>query len=414
MRLLLLIPTHSYRVNDFMDAARAQGVEVIVGSEKRQSLEGFSKGGTFVVDFRDFETGLRQIIEHTDEHPVQAVIGVDETTVHLAALASQALGLKGNAPDAVSKAVDKSEFRRALAKTGLPVPDFKLISADTAAKAAAANLPYPCVLKPLGLSASRGVIRADDADQAENAIARIRAILDTPGADGEVARAKDILAEAFIAGAEFALEGILRDGQLTVLALFDKPDPLDGPYFEETIYVTPSRLSEAQQSDILRAVESAAAAIGLREGPVHAELRLNLDAGRGVNEGPWLIELAPRSIGGHCARALQFGTGQSLEEIVIRHALGRDFNAAGSGEAAGVMMIPIEKKGTLRLVGGLEAARALPHISEVTISIATGGEVIPLPEGFRYLGFIFARAPTPAAVEQALRNAHAALDIVID
>jgi hypothetical protein len=174
MRLLLLIPTHSYRVNDFMDAARAQGVEVIVGSEKRQSLEGFSKGGTFVVDFRDFETGLRQIIEHTDEHPVQAVIGVDETTVHLAALASQALGLKGNAPDAVSKAVDKSEFRRALAKTGLPVPDFKLISADTAAKAAAANLPYPCVLKPLGLSASRGVIRADDADQAENAIARRR------------------------------------------------------------------------------------------------------------------------------------------------------------------------------------------------------------------------------------------------
>jgi biotin carboxylase len=394
-----------------MKAAQKESADVIIGTD--QTLVALPKGGTFVVDFADLEMGLRQIMAHCTQYPVDGVIGVDESTLTLAARAAKALGLAGNDDDAVACAVNKLEFRRALKEAGLPVPEFKHIPAAMPIAEAARGLPYPCVLKPTGLSASRGVIRADNQGEAEEAIRRIRDILDTPGADGAPARDKDIIAESFIPGAEFALEGILDNGQLTKLALFEKPDPLDGPFFEETIYLTPPRLSDARQADILRAVQSAAGALGLTEGPVHAELRLDLDAPSGDNQGPAMIELAPRTIGGHCGRSLNFASGQSLEEVVVRHALGLRYETEASGDASGVMMIPIAKGGTLRHVGGLEAARATPHITEVTISIAIGGDVIPWPEGFRYLGFIFARAADTGKVETALRQAHAALDFDI-
>ncbi|NQV57792.1 MAG: ATP-grasp domain-containing protein [Rhodospirillales bacterium] len=414
MRILLLIPTHSYRVSDFLKSAHAAGVDVTVASEQPQSLEIFSKGGTLAVDFKYLDIGVHQITEYAALYPIDAIIGVDEITTQLAAHASKALGLKGNPPDSVAKSANKYLFRRAIAQSGLQSPQFKLITADQSAEDGAKGLPYPCVLKPVSLSASRGVIRADNEIEAVNAIPRIRAIMKTPGADGEIAREMDIIAETFIPGAEFALEGILKDGKLTGLALFDKPEPLDGPYFEETIYVTPSSLNAARQSDILRAVQSAANALGLQEGPIHAEIRLNPDGGHGANEGPWLIELSPRSIGGLCARTLSFGAGLSLEDVVIRHALGQEFEFDRNAEASGVMMIPIPNKGILKAVTGLESARQVPNITEVTISIPLGGEVIPLPEGFRYLGFIFARAPTAENVKAALQSAHAYLEFEIN
>lgn len=394
-----------------MEAARKESADVIIGTDR--ALAALPKGGTFVVDFADPEIGLRQIMTHCDQYPVDGVIGVDEVTLTMAARAAEALGLKGNEVDAVACAVNKLEFRRALKDAGLPVPEFTHIPAEMSTVEAVRSLPYPCVLKPTGLSASRGVMRANNQGEAEEAIRRIRGILDAPGANGAPAPDKDIIAEAFIPGAEFALEGILEDGQLTKLALFEKPDPLDGPFFEETIYLTPPRLSEERQADILRAVQSAAGALGLTEGAVHAELRLDLDAATGDNQGPLLIELAPRTIGGHCGRSLNFASGQSLEEIVVRHSLGRHFEAGLNDEASGVMMIPIPTGGTLARVCGLEAARATPHVTEVTISIPIGGEVIRWPEGFRYLGFIFAAAADADDVEAALRQAHATLSFDI-
>lgn len=411
MRILLLIPTHSYRVADFMEAARKESAEVIIGTD--QTLQALPKGGTFVVDFADPQTGLRQVMAHCAQYPVDGVIGVDEVTLTLAARAAKALGLKGNDSDAVASAVNKLAFRQTLKDAGLPVPEFNHIPAAMTAAEGLRGLPFPCVLKPTGLSASRGVMRANNSGEAEAAIRRIREILDAPGADGAPALDKDIIAEAFIPGAEFALEGILEDGRLTKLALFEKPDPMDGPYFEETIYLTPPRLSEEAQADILRAVQSAAGALGLTEGPVHAELRLDLNAASGDNQGPLLIELAPRTIGGHCGRSLKFASGQSLEEIVVRHALGLRYETEPGGGASGVMMIPIPNGGTLTRVDGLEAARATLHVTEVTISIPIGGTVIPWPDGFRYLGFIFAAAADPGMVEAALRQAHAALEFQI-
>jgi biotin carboxylase len=275
-------------------------------------------------------------------------------------------------------------------------------------EAEAGRVAYPCVLKPTILAGSRGVIRADDAAAFVAAFRRIAAIL----AGSDVAAlgegADEVLVEDFIPGPEIALEGLLVGGELHVLALFDKPDPLDGPYFEETIYVTPSRLPADTQAVIAAEARWAARALGLTEGPVHAELRLNA-------EGPWVVELAARTIGGLCSRTLRFGVGLTLEELVIRHALGIELDSLErERQPAGVMMIPIPRGGVLRAVRGREAALAVPGIEDVTISAHVGQELVPLPEGSRYLGFIIARTASSEAVEAALRLAHRRLGFDIE
>jgi biotin carboxylase len=291
-------------------------------------------------------------------------------------------------------------MRRAFQEAGIPQPGFRVLRPGD--DAGTVNLP--AVLKPVPLSASRGVVRADDPAAARAAEARIRAILADAGEDPD----GPVLAETYEPGAEVAVEALLRAGELEVLAVFDKPDPLEGPYFEETIYVTPSRLPAERLRLVEETAAAAARALGLREGPVHAELRLDGDRIR-------VLELAARSIGGLCSRALRFGAGISLEEVILRHALGLPLgDHAREQAAAGVMMLPIRRAGTLREVRGLDAARAVPGVSDVRITIAPGRPVVPLPEGDRYLGFAFARGETPAEVEAALRAADAALDVVLD
>jgi biotin carboxylase len=257
------------------------------------------------------------------------------------------------------------------------------------------------------LAASQGVIRADDAASLRTAVARVAAILSSRTLRKRGPAARQLLIEAFIEGPEVALEGLLRGGTLTVLALFDKPDPLEGPFFEETLYITPSRLPPQTQDTVAACAERAARGLGLVDGPVHAELRVN-------QQGPWLLEVAARSIGGLCSRALRFGTGLTLEEIIIRHALGMEIpSLERERRAAGVMMIPIPKAGKLVDVRGREAARGVLGIEEVTILIRRGQKVVPLPEGSRYLGFIVARGGTPEQVETALREAHRCLEFDI-
>ncbi len=399
-RLLLLIPTTSYRVADFMAAAKRLDVEVVVGSDQALVLARFSEGGSVTLDFADLGRGAGQIAKAAGNRGFAAIVGVEERTTILAAKAAAALGLPHNDPEAAVAAADKHRQRRCLAAAGLPVPSFRLIEGRADWPAAAAAITYPAVLKPLSLSASRGVIRIDSPDDFALAAERILRILERTDAP--------ILAETYLPGREVALEGLLVGGRLTVLALFDKPDPLEGPFFEETLYVTPSRLPAEAQNLVAETAEAAAVALGLREGPVHAELRLN-DADN-IEEGAWIIELAARTIGGHCGRSLRFGGGLTLEDIVLRHALGLPLeDLVREPMPSGVMMIPIPKAGRLVAVTGRAAAEAVPGITDVTISIAPGQDLVPLPEGDRYLGFIFAKGSTPQAVEAALRQAHGAL-----
>ncbi len=402
------MPSSTYRAPDFIEAAHRMQVDVVVGTDRKQILAEGAPGNNLTLDFRSPDEAARQVADFAHRYPLDAVVGVEDETAILAAHAAQALGLPCNPPDAVEAAGDKMRSRKRMARAGLPCPAFRLLPLDADPHELSGTVDYPCVLKPTFLAASRGVIRADDAPGFVAAFGRIAALLRRPEiAERGGSRAQEILVESFVPGHEFALEGLRVQGEWNTLALFDKPDPLDGPYFEETVYITPSRLPPRDQERIVSAVRDGVAALGLREGPVHAEARL--DGHRAV-----VMEVAARSIGGLCSRTLRFGTGWSLEEVILRHALG----SAGpppprETAAAGVLMLPIPQAGILEEVTGLEEARSLPGIMEIDITIPVGQEVIPLPEGHRYLGFAFARSEHPGEVEEALRRVRALLEFRI-
>jgi biotin carboxylase len=402
-RLLLLLPTRTYRTEAFIDAARTLGVDLVCASERSSTLEALTPDTLMTLDFADPDSAAVAVAGWSATRPIAAVVGVDDATAAAAAAISERLGVKSNALAAVTAARDKFQMRQCLAAAGVPVPRFRRIAIADDLLLASRRVAFPCVLKPLALSASRGVIRVNNADQFMAAFKRITEILKSGDVSVSGDAAQFLLAEAFVEGLEVALEGLLVDGVLHTLALFDKPDPLNGPYFEETIYVTPSRLPAAVQERVRAVTARACAALGLTEGPVHAELRLN-------DEGPWIIEVAPRSIGGLCSRTLRFGTGMSLEEIILRHALHWPIETLErERRPAGVMMIPIPRAGRLRAVDGQAAAASVRDIEEVAITAHVGQEIVPLPEGWQYLGFIFARADTPERVEEALRDAHSRL-----
>jgi biotin carboxylase len=394
----LLLPTSTYRASDFLAAADRLGVDVVVGSEHRQALAGAMGDRALVVPLADPTAAVGAIAALHDRTPLDAVLAVDDQGVVVAAMAAERLGLRHSRPDAVAGTRDKAVMRRRLGAAAIPQPPYRVVAPDERVAAAATDIGYPCVVKPLSRSGSQGVIRVDDADQAEAAQSRVRAIV---GNDRE-----PLLVEGYVSGEEVAVEGLLHDGELEVLAQLDKPDPLDGPFFEETIYVTPS----SQPSSVLTAIEAtvaeAAAALGLEEGPVHAELRIGGD-GR-----PTMVELAARSIGGLCGRALRFGSGASLEEVIIREALGLGLDGLAREDlASGVMMLPIKAGGIIDEVTGQHRARAVPGVVGLEISIPPGRPVVPLPEGDRYLGFVFARAGTRDDVVEALRRAEACIEV---
>jgi len=406
-RLLLLLPTTTYRAEDFVAAAEKLGVELVVASERPSALSADLPETLLTLDFADPDKAAAAVAEYARRAPIDAVVPVDDaTTVPGAAIAAR-LGLRANPIPAASRARNKARMREALRRAGLRCPSFTRLRLDDDPAAAAGTVGYPCVLKPTVLAASRGVIRADDPAGFVAAFRRIAAILRSPDVAAYGAEAEEILVEGFIPGREVALEGLLVDARLRVLALFDKPDPLDGPVFEETLYVTPSRLPADVQAAVAEEAARAAAALGLREGPIHAELRVN-------EAGPWVVELAARSIGGLCSRTLRFGTGMTLEELILRHALGLELpTLEREGRAAGVLMLPVPRRGVLEEVRGQAEARAVPGIEEVAITAHRGQELWPLPEGSRYLGFVFARGETPEAVEAALREAWRRLEVVM-
>jgi len=395
-----LLPTTTYRTTAFVEAARQIGVELTVASEQASTFEAANPAGLLTLDFKNPQRAADDVEVFARRQPIQGVVGVDDDTAIVAASIARRLKLKGNPTPAAEAARDKHQQRELLAKAGVPIPRFMLRRLDEDPAAIARSVTFPCVVKPLRLSASRGVMRADSVQGFINAQKRLNAIVCEPEAS--------FLIEEFIPGYEVALEGLVVNRRLHVLAIFDKPDPLDGPFFEETIYVTPSTVPAGLQSSIKDCAERAVRALGITEGPVHAELRYN-------ENGPWLIELAARPIGGRCSAVLRFGDQKvSLEEIILRHALGMALPSLQRERvAAGVMMIPIPGAGTLQEVRGVAEAKTVPLIEDVQITAHPGERLVPFPEGSRYPGFIFARAETPSAVEAALRAAHRQLTFTL-
>ncbi|MEO6795476.1 MAG: ATP-grasp domain-containing protein [Candidatus Dormibacter sp.] len=402
-RVLLLIPTRTYRTHDFMEAARTLAIDVVVGSPHRPALASLMDGRHLRVDFDAIPESVERIVAFASRLPLDAVVAVDDGGTRVASAAAERLGLPHNPLASVTAASNKVLTRSTLRQAGLPTPHFQVFPVESDPASIAPQMRYPCVVKPVDLSGSQGVIRADDDASFRQAFERVGNIVRSCARGGQPLV---VLVEDFIAGREVALEGLLRGGQLEVLAIFDKPDPLEGPFFEETIYVTPSRLDTEAQAAIAAAAAAATSALGLREGPIHAELRV--DARRVT-----VLEVAPRSIGGLCARTLRFGAGMSLEELILRHAAGLPMPAHDrERSAAGVMMLPIRAAGRLEAVHGQEAAREVSDIESLVLTIPAGEPLVPLPEGDRYLGFLFARSEEPAAVEVALREAFGRLTVV--
>ncbi len=407
--LILLMSPATYRASAFRTAAERAGLPIVTAWDA-PDRQFESSASTLALDFQDTDTATDRILDWSRAHPelpLRGVLAVDDRGAELAVQASAALGLPHNDPASTIAARDKWAMRRALERGGVPVPRYEAVPAATDPTAIADRQQYPVVVKPTLLSGSRGVIRADDPAEFTRAFLRTRRIIERAGMP---AAEHPILIEQYLSGLEVALEGLLTGGRLETLALFDKPDPLEGPFFEETIYVTPSGLPEDIQAAISANVERSAAAVGLRTGPVHAELRIDLD-----RDDIWMIELAGRSIGGLCGTILEFGTGMTLEEIILRHAAGLDLpSTRRSGAGAGVMMIPIPKGGILREVTGVDEARAVPGVTGIEITAPCNQPIVPLPEGESYLGFIFAEGATAADADRALREAHEMLAFRID
>jgi len=416
-RVLLLATTTGYQTRMFGEAAERVGVELVFATDRCDVLEDPWRDRAIPVRFHDEEASVDTILEHAAHQPISGVLVVGDRPTVVAAMTARELRIPGHLPPAAAVSRNKLFTRERLRDCDLLRPWFFPTSVKADPRDLAGLIEYPCVIKPLTLSASRGVMRADDRVAFVEKFERLRTLLKS--AEVRAERLPDegaydtILVEGFIEGWEFALEGIMHHGALNALALFDKPDPLDGPFFEETIYVTPSTAPDAMQWDILDAVSRATAAIGLTHGPIHAECRVN-------NRGVYILEVAARPIGGLCARSLRFqkkGEGPlvSLEEVLLRHTLGESpSDWRREAAASGVMMIPIPHRGIFRSVGGVDEASAVPGIDDVQITAKTDQVLVPLPEGASYLGFIFAHARTPDAVERALRDAHAQLQFAID
>jgi biotin carboxylase len=412
-RILFLATTTGYQTRMFGEAAERLGAKLVFATDRCDQLEDPWWDGAIPIRFHQEAASVDAIMRAMEHTPPDGVLAVGDRATTIAALTGRLFGLPGHPPEAAAAARDKHLTRQRLRAAGLPVPWFTTLPHYADPRAYAERVQYPAVIKPLILSGSRGVIRADSPAEFVSAFDRLQRLLRSQDVRALQDRAADaIQVEEFVEGREYAIEGLLHHGALQTLAIFDKPDPLDGPYFEETIYVTPSRAPEATQTDIRIAICEAAAALGLHHGPIHAECRVN-------NSGVFVLEVAARPIGGLCAKALEFedpaGHRIGLEDLLLRHALGESPESwMRVPKASGVMMIPIPRAGVYRRTEGVEEARCAPGVRDIRITAKPDQQLVPLPEGASYLGFIFATGESPQEVETALRTAHERLSFVID
>jgi biotin carboxylase len=408
-RLLLLTSKLGYQTRSFAEAARKLGAELIYATDRCHQLDDPWNDRAIPVHFETPEAAAADILEALRGAEPDGILALGDRSVIAAAYAARGFGVFYNHPASVEACRNKEHMRTAFRDAGLRVPWFRTLWLNPTPDPTLMGVQFPCVVKPLCLSASQGVMRANNSVEFKSAVERIACLLRTP----ELKMQRDpnlerVLVESYIPGREVAVEGLLTDGALRVLAIFDKPDPLDGPFFEETIYVTPSRLSDEVQRAIRRTAAEAARALGLIHGPIHAEFRIN-------ESGVWPLEIAPRPIGGLCSRALRFGPDNiPLEELLVLHALhlpGSDSEREAA--ASGVMMIPVPATGVLERIDGLEDAAMTPGVDAIEITARLHDTIVAWPEGSSYPGFIFARGTQPTEVEQALRAAHAKLRFTI-
>ena len=413
-RVLLFASKLGYQTRGFDEAAQRLGIELVFVTDRCHQLDDPWGDRAIPVHFEAPDSAAYTVLQAARAgEQIDGILALGDRPAVTASYVARGLGLPYNHPASVEACGSKLRMREVFREAGLRIPWFRTVKLKPDPEPSLLGISYPCVLKPLSLSASQGVVRANTREEFLAAVAKIRRLLASP----EILATREpnldqLLVEGYIPGSEVAVEGLLTNGEFRVLAIFDKPDPLTGPYFEETIYVTPSQLPEAHLHAIECCGAQAVRALGLSHGPIHAEFRLN-------EKGVWPLEVASRPIGGLCARALQFASSSTgeiigLEDLLLRQAVDLPVNDWHRGAAAsGVMMIPVPRSGVLEKVEGEESALATPHITELYITARLHDYIAAWPEGSSYLGFLFARADTPEEVERALRAAHAKLSFTL-
>lgn len=399
-RAVVVLPSTSYRAHDFVSAAESLGIDLVVASEQPPP---FDMGDRYLeIDCSDPQLAAEQVAALGDDVPLDGLVAADDGGVVVVALAGNALGLRANPADAASATRNKHLMRDRLAAAEVPQPDYGVATTAADIAETASRVGFPLVLKPLDRSASQGVIRVDTLKTLLTSVERVREIIKD---DSDTV---PLMFESYVAGEEVAVEGLVSEGELIVLAILDKPDTGTGPFFPETIMITPSRMADRYRDECVRVAQAAVTGLGLTHGPVHVEIRIN--DGRAS-----IIEVAARSIGGLCSRSLNFGLmGTTLETLILRNAIGMDKpELRRETEASGVLMIPIPRSGRLKAVEGLDQCRAIPGVTGIEMTLKPGTELLAPPEGDRYLGFVFARGTTPEVVEEALQKAQSTITVEV-
>tara|TARA_B100000029_G_C17545474_1_gene948295 strand:+ start:143 stop:1390 length:1248 start_codon:yes stop_codon:yes gene_type:complete len=403
-RILLLTDHASYRIATYIDACARLDVDVIIASEGRSSLVPDLASGVSL-DPNNYSKSLETLSVLYESEPFSGIVATDDSVVRLAAAVGDRFNLPTSDPVAVEQAQRKDSSRVAQRDAGLRVPNFQSVRLDKSSEIQVQRLnsvTYPCVAKPVTLSASRGVIRANNEIELLAAFSRISAIIESAGPEHPPV----CLVEDYIEGKEYVVEGLINRGEWETIGLIEKPALMEGPFFEETIYLSPAEIPDSLAALLTETVENACRKLNITHGPIHAECRVN-------DDGAWLIELGLRTIGGRCSRIVDAHNFYKLEELVVLNALGIKPIVKKQDSISGVMMIPVATQGILRRVEGLEKARAISFITGVEIDIRPGEQLVPWPEGFRYPGFIFARGDEPSKVEGALWSAFRCLTFVV-
>lgn len=354
------------------------------------------------------EQAIEQALRLHEQTSIGAVLGYEEDATLTVAHIAAALGLPAHPVAAAEAALDKPMMKQRFAAAGIPAADFIVAADEDEAVAWAEAGGYPVVVKPCRGSASQGVIRANDEHTLRQAYRRLRRIIRDHELDNGGRPPSAHLVERYLPGSELSCELLLQYGAPEVITEFGKPLPLTGPYFEESIYLTPPALGAALRREVHELSMAAAKALGFYHGPAHCEIRLTPD-------GPKVLEIAGRLLGGACAGSFRDRLGEDLDALLLRSALGERITLPAPADDAptvGALMIPVPGEGRVVAVRGDDGARRVPGVRDVSLQTEPGEIVVPFPEQACYaVGFVSASGPDEAAVVGSLGQAAAQISL---
>jgi hypothetical protein len=382
-KVLLVIPEKSYKSNDFVVAAKRLKIPFSIITDSQQVSERLSDN-IIVYNFqKDISLEILEKLKN-----ITHILPVDHSSLEFAAKLRDLLSATGNSYVSVMNAMDKYKSRTIFND----VTEVKIKNAyindpkDLITFMSKINIG---VLKPTRGTASNKVIKVTQQNMDQLLIQNIIKDCDE----------NELIIEEFIEGDEYAFEGILIDSKLSKFVVFEKPLAFVEPYFEESIYITPSNLSNEIIESVHKRLQKACQKLGLTNGPIHAEFKIS-------NNEVFLIEINPRMIGGLCSRCLSFGLfKQSLEELILlSFSTGKFKKVELLSNYVGVLMLPVPKSGKFISINHNEIMK-IENVSSVDITVSKNTLLQMPPNGERYLGFVFSQGENKSVVMRALESA---------